>query len=151
MYPYAIKFSSFPHLLPFSPSFYALFASFRIFSLTILFSLSTSTAQWLILRIDMSRQMSQANIPTLLHMSLVVRNPVFSGFSTMSNTLRTVQPVFSYFVFFMKSDCTFYVAKTKALISSTVTEQLICVFVFAYGKSQFSLDVAHMYISHITE
>ena len=56
--------------------------------------------QWLILRIDMSRQMSQANIPTRLHMSLVVRNPVFSGFPTMSHTLRTVQPVFSYFEFF---------------------------------------------------
>ena len=31
------------------------------------------------------------------------------------------------------------VAKTKALISFAVTAKLICVFVFAYAKSRFSL------------
>ena len=36
------------------------------------------------------------------------------------------------------------VAKTKALISCTVTAQLICVFVFAYAKSQFSHNEAHI-------
>ena len=36
------------------------------------------------------------------------------------------------------------VAKTKVLISFTVTAKLICVFVFAYAKSQFSHDEAHM-------
>ena len=37
-------------------------------------------------------------------------------------------------------DCTtcIYVAKTKALISFTVTAKLICVFVFAYAKCLFS-------------
>ena len=35
------------------------------------------------------------------------------------------------FGFRKKSDCTIYVAKTKALISCTVTAQLICAFVFA--------------------
>ena len=35
-------------------------------------------------------------------------------------------------------------AKTKALISLAVTAKLICVFVFAYAKSQFSHDAAHI-------
>ena len=34
--------------------------------------------------------------------------------------------------------------KTKALISCVVTAQLICIFVFAYANSRFSLDVAHI-------
>ena len=41
-------------------------------------------------------------------------------------------------------DCTIRVAKTKALISFAVTAKLICVFVFAYAKSQFSHDAAHI-------
>ena len=41
-----------------------------------------------------------------------------------------------------KSDCTIRVAKTKALISFTVTAKLICVFVFAYAKKRFSHDAA---------
>ena len=39
-----------------------------------------------------------------------------------------------------------YVAKTKALISFTVTAKLICVFVFAYAKRWFSHDVAHLFL-----
>ena len=39
-----------------------------------------------------------------------------------------------------------YVAKTKALISFAVTAKLICVFVFAYAKSRFSHDAAHIVI-----
>ena len=35
-------------------------------------------------------------------------------------------------------------AKTKALISFAVTAKLICVFVFAYAKSRFSHDAAHI-------
>ena len=38
-----------------------------------------------------------------------------------------------------------YVAKTKALISFAVTTKLICVFVFAYAKSRFSHDEAHIF------
>ena len=38
-----------------------------------------------------------------------------------------------------------YVAKTKALISFVVTAKLICVFVFAYAKSGFSHNKAHIY------
>ena len=34
--------------------------------------------------------------------------------------------------------------KTKALISSSVTAQLICAFVFAYAKCRFSHDVAYI-------
>ena len=42
-------------------------------------------------------------------------------------------------------DCSIYVAKMKALIGcAIVTAQLICVFVFAYAKSRFSHDVAHL-------
>ena len=48
------------------------------------------------------------------------------------------------FVFRKKRDCTIYVAKTKALISFVVTAKLICVFVFAYGKSRFSHDEAQI-------
>ena len=41
-------------------------------------------------------------------------------------------------------NCTIRVAKTKALISCTVTAQLICVFVFSYAKTRFSHNAAHM-------
>ena len=41
-------------------------------------------------------------------------------------------------------DCTIRVAKTKALISFAVTAKLICVFVFAYAKSRFSHNEAHL-------
>ena len=44
----------------------------------------------------------------------------------------------------MKRDCTIYVAKTKALISFPFTAKLICVFVFAYAKSLFYHDAAHI-------
>ena len=40
--------------------------------------------------------------------------------------------------------CYINVAKTKALISCAVTAQLICVFVFAYAKTRFSHDEAHI-------
>ena len=53
------------------------------------------------------------------------------------------------FVFSKYRDCTIYVAKTKALISFVVTAKLFCVFVFAYAKSRFSYNEAHM-ISCIT-
>ena len=36
------------------------------------------------------------------------------------------------------------VAKTKALISFALTAELICVFVFAYAKSRFSHNEAHL-------
>ena len=41
-------------------------------------------------------------------------------------------------------DCTIRVAKTEELISFAVTAKLICVFVYAYAKSRFSHDPAHM-------
>ena len=40
--------------------------------------------------------------------------------------------------------CSIFVSKTKALISCAVTAQLICAFVFAYTKSRFSHDAAHL-------
>ena len=48
------------------------------------------------------------------------------------------------FGFRKKMDFTIRVAKTKALISFAVTAKLICVFVFAYAKSRFSHNEAHM-------
>ena len=45
-------------------------------------------------------------------------------------------------------DFTTYVAKTKALISFAVTAKLICVFVFAYAKSRFSHNEAHIKTSN---
>ena len=36
-----------------------------------------------------------------------------------------------------------YIAKTKALISCSVTAQLICAFVFAYAKSKLFQDMVH--------
>ena len=49
------------------------------------------------------------------------------------------------FGFRKKRDCTIYVGNTKALISFAVTAKLICVFVFAYAKSPFSHDAAHLF------
>ena len=42
-------------------------------------------------------------------------------------------------------DNTIYVVKTKTLISFAVTAKLICVFVFAYAKSRFSHNAAHIF------
>ena len=39
-----------------------------------------------------------------------------------------------------KRDCTICIAKTKVLISCTVTAQLISIFVFAYAKGRFAHD-----------
>ena len=47
-------------------------------------------------------------------------------------------------------DCTIRVVKTKALISFAVTAKLICVFVFAYAKSRFSHDAAHMLLMSVS-
>ena len=48
------------------------------------------------------------------------------------------------FVYRKSRYCTICVAKTKALISFVVTAKLICIFVFAYAKSRFSHDAAHI-------
>ena len=48
------------------------------------------------------------------------------------------------FVFRKYRDCTIYEVKTKAMISCTVTKQLIRAFVFAYAKVQFSRDAAQI-------
>ena len=41
-------------------------------------------------------------------------------------------------------NCTICVAKTKAMITFTVTAKLICVFVFAYADCWFSHGAAHL-------
>ena len=50
------------------------------------------------------------------------------------------------FGFRKERDCTIRVVKTKALISFVDIVKLICVFVFAYAKSWFSHDAAHIYL-----
>ena len=74
-------------------------------------------------------------------MSAVMKH-LSSGFLTRSHTNRAVLPQnFSSFEkmdrgFRMKRDCTIYVAKTKALISCTVTGQLICILCFRICKKE---------------
>ena len=65
-----------------------------------------------------------------------MRKPVFGGSDQVPH-----KPGFR-----KKRDCTIHVAKTKALISFAVTAKLICVFVFAYAKSRFSHNEAHICI-----
>ena len=77
------------------------------------------------------------------------RENLSPGFPTRSDTNRTVQrqKMASCLIFRILEveDCTIYVAKTKALMSCAVTVQLICAFVFAYAKSRFSYDAAHVF------
>ena len=47
-----------------------------------------------------------------------------------------------------KRACTFYVAKTKALISCAVAAQLIDGFIITYVKSRFSHVAAHFTFGH---
>ena len=75
-------------------------------------------------------------------LSLVVRKPVFEVFDQVQqltglyNRIRWLEAW--NFVFRKSRDFTICVGKTKALISFAVTAKLICVFVFAYAKIQFS-------------
>ena len=48
------------------------------------------------------------------------------------------------FGFMKKRECTICVAKTKALISCTVTPRLICDFVYAYADCWFSHAAAQI-------
>ena len=50
------------------------------------------------------------------------------------------------FGFRKKRNRTIYVAKTKPLISCTVTVKQIYTFVFAYAEGRFSHDWAHMFL-----
>ena len=77
-------------------------------------------------------------------MSCVTRKLVFGGFRPgltqiwLYSHRRCLET--SNFKSRKQKNSTVYVAKTKALITCTVTTQLICVFVFAYAKSRFSHD-----------
>ena len=72
-----------------------------------------------------------------------MRKPVFGVFDQVAHKPGCTATE-DGFGFRKKKDCTIYVAKTKALISFAVTAKLICVFVFAYAKSRFSHDAAHI-------
>ena len=81
------------------------------------------------------------------YMSLVVRKPVFGVSDQVPHkpgcTVRKWL-VTRNFVSRKQRDCTIRVAKTKALISFAVTAKLIYVYVFAYAKTRFSHNEAHM-------
>ena len=70
-------------------------------------------------------------------MSFVMRKP-FQVFLTGSDTYLNLQPqkMVRDLKFRKYSECSVYVAKTKALISCAVIAQLICAFVFAHAKKQ---------------
>ena len=86
-------------------------------------------------------------IDLYIYMSLIMRKSTF-WFPTWSKTRQ-----YSYrrwlearnFGFRKYRECIISVAKTKALISFTVTVKLICVFVFAYAYCWFFHDGAHIY------
>ena len=73
-----------------------------------------------------------------------MRKPVFGDSDQVPHKPGCTTTQALNFVFRKQRNCTSYVAKTKALISFAVTAKLICVFVFAYAKSRFSLDEAHI-------
>ena len=91
---------------------------------------------------------------------VVSRENIFSEFPTRSNTNRAVQPQK------MVRDLKFRILEEKglyylfsenkgaeSLIICEVTMQLICTFVFAYGKSKLSHDAAQSFqvFSHILD
>ena len=71
---------------------------------------------------------------------------MYSVLRTRFDTNQAVQPhkmANLKFRFKKLRYCSFYVSKTKALISCAVRMQLICIFVFGtYAKSGFSRDAA---------
>ena len=77
----------------------------------------------------------------------LVRKPS-SGFPTSSDTNRAVQTQKMArglkFLIQVVEGLYFMIAKAKVLISCVVTAELICIFVFAYAKSRFSHNEAHM-------
>ena len=80
-------------------------------------------------------------------MSLVKRKPVFGVSDQVPHKpgCTAIEDGYRLEISELGSrDFTIRVAKTKALISFAATAKLICVFVFAYAKSRFSHDEAHM-------
>ena len=71
-----------------------------------------------------------------------------SGFPTRSDPNQAVQPhkTARGLKFRIKIEEGLYYpySENKALISFAITAKLICVFVFAYAKSRFSHDAAHI-------
>ena len=79
-----------------------------------------------------------------------LRQNLSSGYLTRFDTNWPVQiqKMARGLKFRKKRDCTIYVAKTMALISCSITAQLICAFVFAYNmKSSFFHEVAHFLLN----
>ena len=79
-----------------------------------------------------------------LHMSLVLRKPVFGVSDQVPHKPGCTAKEDGSRLEISYLESTINEAITKALISFAVTAKLICVFVFAYAKSRFSHDPAHM-------
>ena len=80
------------------------------------------------------------------YMGCIMRNLSYWAL-TRSDTNWAVQPQNTTrgLKFGIKEDeGLYYIAKTKVLINCIVTGQLICAYVFAYAKSRFPNDAAHM-------
>ena len=67
-----------------------------------------------------------------------------SVFPTRSDTNRTTTTEDGQRLEILDLESRVVVAKTKALISYVINALLICSYVFAYAKSRFSHDTAHM-------
>ena len=78
-------------------------------------------------------------------MSRITRKPVVrvSDYLQHKRGCITIEDGYRLDIFKVM-DFTIYEVKTKALISCTVTAQLICAFVFAYARRRFSCDAAYI-------
>ena len=89
-----------------------------------------------------------------LNMSWIIRKPVFEALDQVLHKPGCIAKrrllEAQNFGFRKSRDCTFYVAKTKAVISCSVTVQLICAFVLACAKSRFYHDMAHIGMRYYT-
>ena len=75
------------------------------------------------------------------------------NFPNMSDKLWAIQPHkmvrgLKFWILVKKMYCTMKEAKIKALITCTVTVQLICIFVFAYAKTSHGILIMRLKFSH---
>ena len=88
--------------------------------------------------------------PNLFHyhyMSLIMRKPVFGVSDQVPHKpgcTATEDGQRLQILDLGSRGIVLFVTKSKVLISCTVTVQLICIFGFAYAKSRFSHDTAHI-------
>ena len=83
------------------------------------------------------------------HLSMCMRKStilVLTWYGTNQPVQSQKQAIVLKFWIFKKKkrNCTICVAKTKAVISFTVTVKLVCAFIFAYANCWFSHAAAHL-------